>query len=87
VIGELRGELDLLIEDRFPTIWMPSTEQRDLRTLLGACVVASISISCHSRQCNRGVNDTPWTSRPHSRRLPRPLVEGGSSRDKIVPTL
>ena len=22
------------MEDRFPTIWMPSTEQRDLRTLL-----------------------------------------------------
>ena len=27
-------ELELLIEDRFPTIWMPSSEQRDLRTLL-----------------------------------------------------
>jgi hypothetical protein len=26
--------LKLLAEDRFPTIWMPSTEQRDLRTLL-----------------------------------------------------
>src|SRR5712664_4061706 len=26
--------LELLIEDRFPTIWMPSSEQRDLRTLL-----------------------------------------------------
>jgi len=27
--------LDLLtMEDRFPAIWMPSTEQRDLRTLL-----------------------------------------------------
>jgi hypothetical protein len=26
--------LELLIEDRFPEIWMPSTEQRDLRTLL-----------------------------------------------------
>ena len=25
---------ELLIEDRFPEIWMPSTEQRDLRTLL-----------------------------------------------------
>jgi transposase len=24
----------LTMEDRFPTIWMPSTEQRDLRTLL-----------------------------------------------------
>ena len=23
-----------LLEKRFPTIWMPSTEQRDLRTLL-----------------------------------------------------
>jgi transposase len=28
-------ELKLLVEDRFPTIWMPSIEQRDLRTLLG----------------------------------------------------
>src|SRR5215468_126729 len=27
-------ELELLIEDRFPEIWMPSSEQRDLRTLL-----------------------------------------------------
>ena len=27
-------ELELLIEDGFPTIWMPSSEQRDLRTLL-----------------------------------------------------
>ena len=27
-------ELELLMEDRFPTIWMPSSEQRDLRTLL-----------------------------------------------------
>ena len=26
--------LQLLTENRFPTIWMPSTEQRDLRTLL-----------------------------------------------------
>jgi transposase len=26
--------LKLLIEDRFPAIWMPSTEQRDLRALL-----------------------------------------------------
>src|ERR1700752_2128351 len=26
--------LKLLVENRFPTIWMPSTEQRDLRTLL-----------------------------------------------------
>ena len=26
--------LTLLREDRFPEIWMPSTEQRDLRTLL-----------------------------------------------------
>jgi transposase len=26
--------LDLLLEDRFPEIWMPSIEQRDLRTLL-----------------------------------------------------
>jgi transposase len=26
--------LELLIEDRFPEIWMPSTEQRDVRTLL-----------------------------------------------------
>lgn len=26
--------LELLVEDRFPEIWMPSSEQRDLRTLL-----------------------------------------------------
>ncbi len=26
--------LELLLEDRFPEIWMPSTEERDLRTLL-----------------------------------------------------
>jgi transposase len=26
--------LKLLVENRFPSIWMPSTEQRDLRTLL-----------------------------------------------------
>jgi transposase len=26
--------LELLMEDRFPEIWMPSTEERDLRTLL-----------------------------------------------------
>jgi len=26
--------LNLLAENRFPSIWMPSTEQRDLRTLL-----------------------------------------------------
>jgi transposase len=25
---------ELLVEDRFPKIWMPSTEERDLRTLL-----------------------------------------------------
>ena len=31
---DARLELELLMEDRFPTIWMPSTEQRDLRTLL-----------------------------------------------------
>src|SRR5438034_3421996 len=31
---DARLELELLIEDRFPTIWMPSIEQRDLRTLL-----------------------------------------------------
>ena len=26
--------LELLLRDRLPTIWMPSTEQRDLRSLL-----------------------------------------------------
>jgi transposase len=31
---DARLELELLVGDRFPTIWMPSTEQRDLRTLL-----------------------------------------------------
>jgi transposase len=31
---DARLELKLLVEDRFPTIWMPSTEQRDLRSLL-----------------------------------------------------
>src|SRR5215471_10720060 len=31
---EARLLLKLLAEDRFPTIWMPSTEQRDLRVLL-----------------------------------------------------
>ena len=31
---DARLELKLLVEDRFPTIWMPSIEQRDLRTLL-----------------------------------------------------
>ena len=31
---DARLELKLLAEDRFPAIWMPSTEQRDLRTLL-----------------------------------------------------
>jgi hypothetical protein len=30
---DARLELKLLVEDRFPTIWMPSIEQRDLRTL------------------------------------------------------
>jgi transposase len=31
---DARLELKLLVEDRFPRIWMPSSEQRDLRTLL-----------------------------------------------------
>ena len=31
---DARLELELLMENRFPTIWMPSSEQRDLRTLL-----------------------------------------------------
>src|SRR5205807_6310865 len=31
---DARLMLDLLIEDRFPEIWMPSTTERDLRTLL-----------------------------------------------------
>jgi transposase len=31
---DARLVLDLLLRDRFPAIWMPSTEQRDLRTLL-----------------------------------------------------
>ena len=31
---DARLELELLLEDRFPTLWMPSTQQRDLRTLL-----------------------------------------------------
>ncbi|MGA2336191.1 MAG: IS110 family transposase [Terriglobales bacterium] len=31
---DARLRLELLLEDRFPQIWMPSTEQRDLRTLL-----------------------------------------------------
>ncbi|HWC19644.1 MAG TPA: IS110 family transposase [Terriglobales bacterium] len=31
---DARLVLDLLMTDRFPDIWMPSTEQRDLRTLL-----------------------------------------------------
>lgn len=32
--GDARLILELLLEDRFPEIWMPSTEPRDLRTLL-----------------------------------------------------
>ena len=32
--GDARLLLKLLAEDRFPSIWMPSTEQRDLRTLV-----------------------------------------------------
>jgi len=31
---DARLELELLLEDRFPTLWIPSTQQRDLRTLL-----------------------------------------------------
>jgi transposase len=31
---DARLELNLPLEDRFPALWMPSTEQRDLRTLL-----------------------------------------------------
>src|SRR5215471_16927961 len=31
---DARLVLDLLTQDRFPEIWMPSAEQRDLRTLL-----------------------------------------------------
>ncbi len=31
---DARWMLDLFMEDRFPEIWMPSIEQRDLRTLL-----------------------------------------------------
>ena len=31
---EATGSLKLQVENRFPSIWMPSTELRDLRTLL-----------------------------------------------------
>jgi transposase len=47
--------LKLLAENRFPTIWMPSTEQRDLRTLLR-----------HRHGCACGVESNtpcnPWHS-------------------------
>jgi|ERR1700681_706589 len=37
--------LNLLAEDRFPSIWMPSIGQRDLRTLLASAPVGADAVA------------------------------------------
>ena len=45
--------LTLLAENRFPTIWMPSSEQRDLRTLLRTVISGCACDRESSTPCNR----------------------------------
>jgi Transposase len=45
--------LKLLSENRFPTIWMPSTEQRDLRTCCATVISGCACEPVYSTRCNR----------------------------------
>ena len=82
--------LTLLAENRFPTIWMPSSEQRDLRTLLAPSSVGAPAISSPAHLAIDGTQ--PWSQ---ERSLPMepsgpgrtPGVASGSSRERATESI
>ena len=80
--------LTLIAENRFPTIWMPSTEQRDLRTLLRHR--SSVGAHAIASPAHPAIDGTqPW---PQARPLPMessgpgrtPGVASSSSRQRAT---
>ena len=67
---DARLVLDLLTQDRFPEIWMPSAEQRDLRTLLrDRCTLTAVkdAMSCSVCTLNYKSGSKSWTKKWRAR--------------------
>ena len=86
--------LKLLSENRFPTIWMPSTEQRDLRTLLRhrhqwVRMPASVQHTLQSMALNHGLRrgHSLWNQAGQHALRALPLAPHASQRRKALMTL
>jgi transposase len=86
--------LKLLSENRFPTIWMPSTEQRDLRTLLRhrhpwVRMRASVQHTLQSMALNHGLRrgHSLWNQAGQHALRALPLAPHASQRRKALMTL
>jgi transposase len=86
--------LKLLSENRFPTIWMPSTEQRDLRTLLRhrhqwVRMRASVQHTLQSMALNHGLRrgHSLWNRAGQHALRALPLAPHASQRRKALMTL
>jgi transposase len=86
--------LKLLAENRFPTIWMPSTEQRDLRTLLRhrhqwVRMRARVQHTLQSMALNHGLRrgHSLWNQAGQHALRALPLAPHASERRKALLTL
>ena len=86
--------LKLLAENRFPTIWMPSTEQRDLRTLLRhrhqwVRMRARVQHTLQSMALNHGLRrgHSLWNQAGQHALRALPLAPHASERRKALMTL
>ena len=86
--------LTLLAENRFPTIWMPSTEQRDLRTLLRhrhqwVRMRSRVQHTLQSMALNHGLRrgHSLWSQAGQDELRALPLAPHASERRKALLTL
>jgi len=86
--------LTLLTENRFPTIWMPSTEQRDLRTLLRhrhqwVRLRSRVQHTLQSMALNHGLRRgrSLWSQAGQHALRALPLAPHASERRKALMTL
>jgi len=86
--------LTLLIENRFPTIWMPSSEQRDLRTLLRhrdqwVRLRSRVQHTLQSMALNHGLRRgrSLWSQAGQDELRALPLAPHASERRKALMTL
>ena len=72
--------LKLLVEDRFPAIWIPSTEQRDL----GRCSSTGISGCACARGCSRRSRPSHGSRPPSRGDVVEPERPGDARGDAIA---